>query len=132
VSHLSDLERSTHNFFSIFFNQFFARSLWELVFSGLGLLAVLHYLAKTACAACAQSYPGGDGEIIFKQACKLGLEGIVSKRRDYPYRSGRTKSWIKIQNPASAAMLIHYEILLRMNNKTNPETKRKFKIASIR
>jgi bifunctional non-homologous end joining protein LigD len=47
----------------------------------------------------------GDGEIIFKHACKLGLEGIVSKRRDFPYRSGRTKGWIKIKNPASAAML---------------------------
>jgi ATP-dependent DNA ligase len=47
----------------------------------------------------------GDGEIIFKHACKLGLEGIVSKRRDFPYRSGRTTSWLKIKNPASAAML---------------------------
>ena len=47
----------------------------------------------------------GDGEIVFKHACKLGLEGIVSKRRDFPYRSGRTKGWIKIKNPASAAML---------------------------
>jgi ATP-dependent DNA ligase len=38
-------------------------------------------------------------------ACKLGLEGIVSKRRDFPYRSGRTKSWIKVNNPNSPAML---------------------------
>jgi len=29
----------------------------------------------------------GDGAILFAQACKLGLEGIVSKRRDLPYRS---------------------------------------------
>jgi ATP-dependent DNA ligase len=35
----------------------------------------------------------------------MGLAGIVSKRRDFPYRSGRTKGWIKIKNPASAAML---------------------------
>ena len=34
---------------------------------------------------------GDDGESIFEQACKMGLEGIVSKRRDFPYRSGRTK-----------------------------------------
>ena len=38
----------------------------------------------------------GDGESIFEQACKMGLEGIVSKRRDFGYRSGRTKSWVKI------------------------------------
>ena len=47
----------------------------------------------------------GDGETIFKHACKLGLEGIVSKRRDFGYRSGRTKSWVKIKNPDSAAVL---------------------------
>jgi bifunctional non-homologous end joining protein LigD len=46
-----------------------------------------------------------DGAIVFKHACKLGLEGIVSKRRDFPYRSVRTKSWIKVKNPASPAML---------------------------
>ena len=47
----------------------------------------------------------GDGETIFQHACRMGLEGIVSKRRDFPYRSGRTKSWVKIKNPGSAAVL---------------------------
>jgi bifunctional non-homologous end joining protein LigD len=47
----------------------------------------------------------GDGATIFAHACKLGLEGIVSKRRDLPYRSGRCKAWIKIKNPASPAVL---------------------------
>jgi bifunctional non-homologous end joining protein LigD len=35
------------------------------------------------------------GEVVLKHACRLGLEGIVSKLRDSPYRSGRGKSWIK-------------------------------------
>jgi bifunctional non-homologous end joining protein LigD len=43
----------------------------------------------------------GDGTIIFEHACRMGLEGIVSKRRDFPYRSGRSKCWIKVKNPAS-------------------------------
>jgi bifunctional non-homologous end joining protein LigD len=47
----------------------------------------------------------GDGATIFAQACKFGLEGIVSKRRDLPYRSGRCKAWVKIKNPASPAVL---------------------------
>lgn len=47
----------------------------------------------------------GDGVTIFRHACKLGLEGIVSKRRDFAYSSGRTKSWLKIKNPKSPAML---------------------------
>jgi bifunctional non-homologous end joining protein LigD len=32
-----------------------------------------------------------------QHACKLGLEGIVSKRRDSPYRSGRQEVWIKLK-----------------------------------
>ena len=43
----------------------------------------------------------GDGSIVFKQACALGCEGIVSKRRGSPYRSGRTDHWLKIKNPAA-------------------------------
>jgi bifunctional non-homologous end joining protein LigD len=46
----------------------------------------------------------GDGQRMFTQACKLGLEGIVCKRRDTPYRSGRSKAWVKVKNPASPAM----------------------------
>jgi hypothetical protein len=41
----------------------------------------------------------GDGETIFRHACKLGLEGIVSKRKDSPYRSGRSPDWLKMKNP---------------------------------
>jgi bifunctional non-homologous end joining protein LigD len=45
----------------------------------------------------------GDGGEMFKAICKLGLEGIVSKKLNSPYRSGRTKSWIKVKNPKSPA-----------------------------
>jgi len=47
----------------------------------------------------------GDGPIIFEHACKMNHEGIVSKRRDLPYQSGRSKTWLKIKNPSSPAML---------------------------
>jgi bifunctional non-homologous end joining protein LigD len=40
-----------------------------------------------------------DGEAVFRYACKLGLEGIVSKRKDSPYRSGRSPDWLKMKNP---------------------------------
>jgi bifunctional non-homologous end joining protein LigD len=39
----------------------------------------------------------GEGATFFKQACVLSLEGIVSKRRDAPYRSGRTRDWLKVK-----------------------------------
>jgi ATP-dependent DNA ligase len=41
---------------------------------------------------------------VFRQACVMGLEGIVAKRRDSRYRSGRCREWIKIKNPTHAAI----------------------------
>ncbi len=38
-----------------------------------------------------------EGAPILKEACRLGAEGIVSKRSDSAYMSGRSKSWIKIK-----------------------------------
>jgi bifunctional non-homologous end joining protein LigD len=38
------------------------------------------------------------------QACRMGLEGIVSKRLSAPYRSGPSRDWIKVKNPDSPAM----------------------------
>jgi ATP-dependent DNA ligase len=45
-----------------------------------------------------------DGETVFRHACKLGLEGVVSKRKGSPYRSGRSPDWLKMKNPACAAV----------------------------
>jgi hypothetical protein len=45
-----------------------------------------------------------DGAIVFKNACALGCEGIVSKRLGWPYRSGRSAHWLKIKNPAAPAV----------------------------
>jgi bifunctional non-homologous end joining protein LigD len=46
-----------------------------------------------------------DGATIFQQACRMGLEGIVSKRLSAPYRSGRCRDWLKVKNPDSPAMV---------------------------
>jgi ATP-dependent DNA ligase len=45
-----------------------------------------------------------DGEVVFRHACKMGLEGIVSKRLGSSYRSGRSKDWLKMKNPAAPAV----------------------------
>lgn len=47
----------------------------------------------------------GDGKEIFEHACKLGLEGIVSKRVDAPYISGPSKTWLKTKNQDHPAMI---------------------------
>jgi ATP-dependent DNA ligase len=49
------------------------------------------------------------GELVFEQACRMGLEGIVSKRLTAPYRSGRSQNWLKIKNPECPAMVRHRE-----------------------
>jgi bifunctional non-homologous end joining protein LigD len=38
-----------------------------------------------------------NGATMLKHACQMGLEGIVSKRKDLPYRSGRGEHWLKIK-----------------------------------
>jgi hypothetical protein len=43
-----------------------------------------------------------DGPTVFAYACKMGLEGIVSKRKDSTYRSGRSPDWLKSKNPCEA------------------------------
>ncbi len=45
-----------------------------------------------------------DGPCVFQHACKLGLEGIVSKHRNSRYQSGRCRHWIKSKNPLSPAV----------------------------
>jgi bifunctional non-homologous end joining protein LigD len=44
-----------------------------------------------------------DGPTLFGHACVMGLEGIVAKRRDRPYRSGRCADWVKVKNPDAPA-----------------------------
>jgi bifunctional non-homologous end joining protein LigD len=54
----------------------------------------------------------GDGPTVFAHACKLGLEGIVSKRlegivskrKESPYRSGRSPDWLKMKNANAPAV----------------------------
>ena len=45
-----------------------------------------------------------DGPTVFDHVCRMGLEGIVSKRADAPYRGGPSRSWVKVKNPASDAV----------------------------
>jgi bifunctional non-homologous end joining protein LigD len=45
-----------------------------------------------------------DGAIVFREACRLGCEGIVSKRLGSPYRSGRSTHWVKVKNPKAPAV----------------------------
>jgi bifunctional non-homologous end joining protein LigD len=47
-----------------------------------------------------------DGDVLLAHACSMGLEGIIAKRRDQPYRSGRTGDWLKIKCVESESFMI--------------------------
>jgi bifunctional non-homologous end joining protein LigD len=47
----------------------------------------------------------GNGASFYAHTCQLGLEGMVSKRADAPYRSGRTEAWVKWQSGIGAPVV---------------------------
>jgi bifunctional non-homologous end joining protein LigD len=61
-------------------------------------------LARGAPAIQFNEHLAHDGPAVFEHACRLGLEGIVSKRLDSPYRSGPSKVWLKSKNPQCEAV----------------------------
>jgi ATP-dependent DNA ligase len=63
------------------------------------LLATL--LARKPLGIAFNEHTDADGATVFRHACKLGLEGVVSKRLSPPHRSGPSRVWIKVKNPGS-------------------------------
>ena len=61
-------------------------------------------LAKAGLGLRFNEHMEGDGPTVFAHACKMGLEGIVSKRKDSSYRSGRSTDWLKMKSPAAPAV----------------------------
>lgn len=57
-------------------------ALAALVGDGVGLIRVSEHFEE-------------NGGLVLRHACRLSLEGVVSKERDAPYRSGRSRMWIK-------------------------------------
>jgi bifunctional non-homologous end joining protein LigD len=56
-------------------------------------------LARGPLGIAYNDHTDDEGAAVFRQACKMGLEGIVSKRLAAPYRSGPSRDWIKVKNP---------------------------------
>jgi bifunctional non-homologous end joining protein LigD len=54
--------------------------------------------------ASSNQYYEEEGEIVFREACKLGCEGIVSKKLGSIYRRGRSPLWVKVKNPNAPAV----------------------------
>jgi bifunctional non-homologous end joining protein LigD len=56
-----------------------------------------------------------DGASLFKQACELGLEGIISKYKNAPYKSERNESWLK----SKCSQTARYEVIGYKNGATS-------------
>jgi bifunctional non-homologous end joining protein LigD len=66
--------------------------------------ALARLLRNTEAGILFNEHIAGDGPVVFAHACRLGAEGIVSKKVDSTYRSGPCRVWIKVRNPASIAV----------------------------
>ena len=66
--------------------------------------ALAKLLHRTSGGIVYNEHYEAEGAIIYKHACALGCEGIVSKRLGSPYRGGRADCWIKVKNPAAPAV----------------------------
>ncbi len=55
--------------------------------------------ASSSAAVRISDHVQGQGEGFYRQACNLALEGVIAKRSDRPYHSGRNKDWLKIKCP---------------------------------
>ena len=64
-----------------------------------GRRAKLHRLLVHTESIIFSDHHAGDGEVMLRHACSIGLEGVVSKRRDSTYESGSSKAWLKVKNP---------------------------------
>jgi bifunctional non-homologous end joining protein LigD len=72
---------------------------WDLTRAPLRIRkGLLEGVLKPPCAAVRYSnHWSGQGEELFQESCRSGLEGIVSKQGDHPYRPGRGRDWLKVK-----------------------------------
>jgi ATP-dependent DNA ligase len=61
-------------------------------------------VAKASSGIRFNEHMEGDGPTVFAHVCNLGLEGIVSKRKESAYRSGRSPDWLKMKNANAPAV----------------------------
>jgi bifunctional non-homologous end joining protein LigD len=61
--------------------------------------AELERIVKAADAILFSESIAAEGELVFRKACELGCEGIISKRIGSIYWSGRCRNWTKARNP---------------------------------
>ena len=69
-----------------------------------GLLAKLLHDSDSDLSIVLNKHYEEDGATVFREACRLGCEGIVSKKLGSIYRRGRSPLWLKVKNPNAPAV----------------------------
>ena len=69
-----------------------------------GKVLLIRLLAKAPVGLQVNDHIVAPGDVVFRHACQLGFEGIVSKRLGSPYISGRSRTWLKLKNPMAPAV----------------------------
>jgi bifunctional non-homologous end joining protein LigD len=65
---------------------------------------LIRLLAKASVGLQVNDHIVEPGDVVFRHACQLGFEGIVSKRLGSPYVAGRSQHWVKSKNPQHPAV----------------------------
>jgi hypothetical protein len=68
------------------------------------------YIVRKKTGSTARRSREPEGAIVFQRACKMGLEGLVSKRVGSRYRSGRSPDWLKFKNPDAPSLKREAEV----------------------
>jgi bifunctional non-homologous end joining protein LigD len=114
ISHFSDLQadlksgrrdRLRYQLFDLLYWDGFDLTAACLVNRKLALQRLLSNLPHASLLHFSE-HSNEDGAIMLKHACRLGLEGIISKRKDLPYRSGRHQHWLKAKCVLRQAFVI--------------------------
>ena len=66
--------------------------------------ALARLLARAGQGVQLNEHLEAEGPLVFEHACRMGLEGIVSKRKASWYSSGRSRDWVKAKNPRAPAV----------------------------
>jgi hypothetical protein len=66
--------------------------------------ALARLLARAGHGVHLNGHLEAEGPLVFEHACRMGLEGIVSKRKASWYQSGRSRDWVKAKNPRAPAV----------------------------
>jgi hypothetical protein len=66
--------------------------------------ALERLLARAESGVQLNEHLEAEGPLVFEHACRMGLEGIVSKRKGSWYSSGRSRDWLKAKNPKAPAV----------------------------